>query len=68
MLATQLNSLITDGQLETNTIIRVNKVICNRVATKGTVGKDPKKIIIIIALDILVPGSEVIHRIILLIQ
>ena len=58
MLATQLNHLITDGQLESFTIIKVKKVICNKITSKTNTGKDPKKIIIILELDILMPGSE----------
>jgi hypothetical protein len=59
MLATQLNHLITDGNLESFTIIKVKKVICNKITSKNNNGKDPKKIIIILELDILMPGSEV---------
>ena len=59
MLATQLNHLIIEGKLDTFSIIQVNKVICNRVTTKASAGKDPKKIIIILDLQILVPGPEV---------
>jgi len=63
MLATQLNHLIIEGKLDTFSIIQVNKVICNRVTTKASAGKDPKKIIIILDLEILVPGSEVGEKI-----
>ena len=64
MLATQLNSMVAEGKLEGNTIIKLNKVVCNSInSTKGN-GKEPKKILIILDLTVLVPGSEVvnIHR------
>ena len=51
--------MITDGKLDNFTIIQVNKVICNRITSKTANGKEPKKIIIILELDILVPGKEV---------
>lgn len=59
MLATQLNHLIVDGKLENFTIIRVKKFVVNKVATKATAGKDQKKIIILLDVEPVVPGSEV---------
>lgn len=59
MLATQLNHLVLDGKLEIFTIIKVTKFVVNKVATKATVGKDQKKIIILLDLEPIVPGSEV---------
>ena len=47
MLGTQLNNLVNDGLLKKNAIIKVNKFICNNVGGR--------KIVIVIALDILVP-------------
>ncbi|XP_046438075.1 replication protein A 70 kDa DNA-binding subunit-like [Daphnia pulex] len=63
MLATQLNHLIVDGQLENFTIIRVKKFVVNKVATKATAGKDQKKIIILLDVEPIVPGSEVGEKI-----
>lgn len=59
MLATQLNHLITEGKLEIFTIIKVTKFVVNKVATKATAGKDQKKIIILLDVEPIVPGSEV---------
>ena len=59
MLATKLNHLITDGKLENFTIIKVNKFIVNQVATKATTGKEQKKIVILLDIEPVVPGSEV---------
>lgn len=59
MLATQLNHLIADGKLENFTIIRVKKFVVNKVATKATTGKEQKKIIILLDVEPVVPGSEV---------
>ena len=43
MLATQLNHLITNGKLDNFTVVQVNKVICNRIASQTTNGKNRKK-------------------------
>jgi replication factor A1 len=45
MLATQLNSLVADGSLELNTVLRMNDFIANEIANK--------RIIIILSVDIL---------------
>ena len=49
MLGTQLNNLVNDGLLKKNAIIKINKFICNNVGGR--------KIVIVIALDILVPDA-----------
>ena len=60
MLATQLNPMISSGQLENYTIIKLNKVICNKVNAKpNPAGKEPRKIIILLEIEVLVPGSQV---------
>ena len=60
MLATQHNHLITKGELEAFTIIRVNKVIVNKINKPGgATSKEVKKIVILLDLDVLVPGIEV---------
>ncbi|KAK4019388.1 replication protein A 70 kDa DNA-binding subunit [Daphnia magna] len=63
MLATQLNHLITEGKLEIFTIIKVTKFVVNKVATKATAGKDQKKIIILLDVEPIVPGSEIGEKI-----
>lgn len=64
MLATQHNHLITKGELEAFTIIRVNKVIVNKINKPGgATSKEVKKIVILLDLDVLVPGIEVGERI-----
>lgn len=60
MLATQLNYLIVEGKLESFTIIKVKKFVVNRIASKTTAGKDQKKIIILLEVEPLVAGSEVL--------
>jgi len=55
MLATQLNSLITDGQIDEYCVIRVNKHNCNNM--------QGKKVIIILELDILRSGAQVGQKI-----
>jgi len=55
MLATQLNSLITDGQIDEYCVIRVNKHSCNNM--------QGKKVIIILELDILRSGAQVGQKI-----
>ncbi|EFX65488.1 hypothetical protein DAPPUDRAFT_117249 [Daphnia pulex] len=61
MLATQLNHLVVDGQLENFTIIKVKKFV-NKVATKADDGKKEYKIILLY-IEPLVPGSEVGEKI-----
>ena len=56
MLATQLNNLILERKMEAFTIVRILKFVPNRVDIHG---KDQKKIIILIDLEILVPGNKV---------
>ncbi|KAI9564074.1 Replication protein A 70 kDa D-binding subunit [Daphnia sinensis] len=63
MLATQLNPLIAEGKLEIFTIIKLTKFVVNKVATKATAGKDQKKIIILLDVEPIVPGSEVGEKI-----
>ena len=53
MLATQLNPMIHNKQLEQFTIIKVKKHICNQV------GQQTKKVVVILEVEILTPGSEV---------
>lgn len=60
MLATQLNHLITQGKMEQFTIIKANKVIVNKISNKtGPPNKELKKIIILLEIEVLVPGGEV---------
>merc|ERR1719347_708125 len=53
MLATQLNPLIHDNSLAPFTIIKLKKHICNQV------GQQTKKVVVILEVEILTPGSEV---------
>lgn len=53
--------MATDGQLKAMTIIKLNKVICNKTASKAA-GKDPKKIMILIELEVLVPERQINAR------
>ena len=55
MLATQMNHLITEGKLEAFSIVRVNNHICNNV--------NGKKVIILLEIEVLKPGSEVGRKI-----
>jgi len=57
MLATQLNSLIHEKKLEQFTIIRVKKHICNQVAGQS------KRVVIILDLEVVTPGSQVGQKI-----
>ena len=59
MLATQLNTLIVEKKMEPNTLIRVNKLVVNRISGKANSGKDQKKIIILLDIDVVMPGHEV---------
>ena len=56
MLATQLNNLIHENQLSQYSIIRVKKHICNSVNAAS------KKVVVILELEVLKPGSEVGER------
>eukprot|EP00092_Neocalanus_flemingeri_P017032 GFUD01018420.1.p1 GENE.GFUD01018420.1~~GFUD01018420.1.p1 ORF type:complete len:627 (+),score=162.12 GFUD01018420.1:60-1940(+) len=53
MLATQLNNMIHDKQLEMYTVIKVKKQICNQVAGQT------KRVVIILDLEIVTPGAQV---------
>ena len=53
MLATQLNNLIHDKQLEQFTLIKVKKHICNSVPGQS------KRVVIILELEIVTPGSQI---------
>jgi len=53
MLATQLNSLIHDNQLEQFTLIKVKKHICNSVPGQS------KRVVVILELEIVTPGSQI---------
>ena len=53
MLATQLNNLIHDKQLEQFTLIKVKKHICNSVPGQS------KRVVVILELEIVTPGSQI---------
>ena len=53
MLATSLNHLIHSNQLASFTVIRVVKHICNQI------GQQTKKVVVILEVEILAPGSQV---------
>jgi len=55
MLATQLNPMIHDGTLSEHSIVKVNKLQCNNM--------QGKKVIILLELEVLQPGSEVKEKI-----
>ncbi|XP_076306238.1 replication protein A 70 isoform X2 [Tachypleus tridentatus] len=56
MLATQLNTLIHKGELERNTVICLDKYLCNEV-------QPGKRVVIILELTVLARGSEVGQKI-----
>lgn len=56
MLATQLNSLVSNGEITNNCIIRMKRYICNTV-------QDNKKVLIILDLEMLKTGEEVGQKI-----
>jgi len=56
MLATQLNSLVSEKKLENFTIVKIKKQICNQVA-------GGKKILILMDLEVVTPGTQVGHKI-----
>nr|XP_018902956.1 PREDICTED: replication protein A 70 kDa DNA-binding subunit [Bemisia tabaci] len=60
MLATQLNSQITDGTLADFSIIRMNRHI---VSTINNSGKADKRVLVILDLTVLVNGAEVKEKI-----
>ena len=57
MLAMQLNHLISENKLETFTIVKILKFIVNRIYKKDG---NQKIILILLDLEPLVPGKEVI--------
>lgn len=57
MLATQLNHMIHDKQLEQYTIIKVDKYICNQVAGQS------KRVVILLEVSIVKPGDQVNEKI-----
>ena len=54
MLATQLNNMIHDKQLEMFTIIKVKKQVCNHVPNQSK-----RVVIIILELEVVTPGAQV---------
>lgn len=56
MLGTQLNSLVTNKELEKFTVVRVDKCVCNQI-------QPDRKVIILLNLVVLVPGAEVNEKI-----
>ena len=57
MLAARLNNLIHENQLTQYTIIRVKKHVCESDSSGS------KKVVVILELEVLKPGSEVGERI-----
>ena len=53
MLATQLNNMIHDKHLELFTLIKLRKLVCNRVPTQS------KRVVIILELEVVTPGAQV---------
>ncbi|CAL4092641.1 unnamed protein product [Meganyctiphanes norvegica] len=56
MLATQLNGMVTSGEINLNCIIQLNRYVCNTV-------QGDKKVIIILELMVLKSGADVGQRI-----
>ncbi|XP_074640731.1 replication protein A 70 kDa DNA-binding subunit-like [Tubulanus polymorphus] len=52
MLATQLNHLVLEGQLDSFTVIRLDKYLCNAITPD-------KRVMILLALEVIRPGAEV---------
>ncbi|XP_014664473.1 PREDICTED: cell death protein 3-like isoform X3 [Priapulus caudatus] len=52
MLATQLNGLVESGQLEANTVIQLEKYLCNKV-------QPDRKVVIMLQVSVVAPGAEV---------
>lgn len=63
MLSTQLNHLVTEGQLTENTIIKVQQHITSVVNKSENDGGNCKRVLIIVQLEVLMPGDQVGHRI-----
>lgn len=59
MLATQLNSMITDNILTEFSICQINRYAISMVNNSGK----QKRVIVILNIDVKVPGSEVGHKI-----
>jgi len=57
MLATQLNHMIHDKQLEQYTVIKVDKYICNQVAGQS------KRVVILLEVSVVKPGDQVGEKI-----
>jgi len=57
MLATQLNPMIHNGQLEQFTIIKVDKYICNQVQGQS------KRVVILLEVSVVTPGEQVGEKI-----
>ena len=55
MIATQLNNLISEKKLEDFTIVKIVKFVVNNINRRGK----KKKIIILLAIEPLVPGEKV---------
>lgn len=55
MLTTQLNYMITDGELQENSIIRLDQYVCSELAC----GRGMKKVLVILKLTVLVKGDTV---------
>merc|ERR1719187_322630 len=53
MLATQLNHMIHDKQMEQFTLVKINKYICNQVAGQS------KRVMILLDLSVVKPGNQV---------
>ncbi|KAE8751185.1 hypothetical protein FOCC_FOCC002013 [Frankliniella occidentalis] len=60
MLATQLNEMIRNGDLADNTIVRIKRYITSVVPNSG---KGEKRVMIILDVEVIAPGSEVGNRI-----
>ena len=60
MLATQLNDRIRNGDLADNTIVRIKRFITSVVPNSG---KGEKRVMIILDVEVVAPGSEVGNRI-----
>ncbi|XP_038058945.1 accessory gland protein Acp36DE-like isoform X2 [Patiria miniata] len=52
MLAVQLNQMVADGQLEPNTVICLDRYVCNKLAGN-------RRVVIILELTVVAPGSQV---------
>lgn len=52
MLATQLNNLVVDGEMETFTVIRLEKYICNTI-------QPGRRVMILLEITVIAPGASV---------